>query len=93
MPSRKKHVKLIRLVLGEDIANKYEFVHKIKDYPAKFLGKKHRKLYHDFDTFLYFFFRDPIAGLVSVVHDFHDYFDSLYNYMERRMHGKRSRAV
>lgn len=49
MPSRKVHEWFDKLILG-----KKTNVHKLMDYPAKFLGKKHRVLFHGPEVPLFF---------------------------------------
>ena len=43
MPSRRVHKKLSRIISGDDC----ERTHELIDYPYRFLGRKHRILFHD----------------------------------------------
>jgi len=43
MPSRKLHEQLCKFVLGRGYAE----VHRFMDYPSRWLGKRHRQLFHD----------------------------------------------
>jgi len=40
---QKQHERITKLLLGSD----YKHIHKFLDFPYLFLGKKHRKLFHD----------------------------------------------
>jgi len=70
MPSRKVHKLIDRLLLGRE----YEYVHKFKDYPSKFLGPRHRVLFHDLltDVAIGLLTRDPKALASAVLHDLTD---------------------
>ena len=77
-PNRKKHKELIALLFGEDIAEKYEWVHEYKDKPSKYLGVKHRILRHDMQTgiwdnlLLACATQDPMVMIVGFLHDLQD---------------------
>jgi len=49
VPSRKTHEKISKILVGDSCKN----VHYLIDWPYKFLGKKHRILFHD-----------PISGII-----------------------------
>jgi len=70
MPSRKVHKLIDRIFLGEE----FNEVHAFKDRPAKWLGKKHRKLFHDHITNLLIgvAFGEK-AFLSAVLHDLVDF--------------------
>lgn len=70
MPTREVHRKVDRLILGEEFPE----VHRIKDLPAKFLGAKHRRLFHDVDTaVLLGAIYGPKAFLSALLHDLADH--------------------
>lgn len=43
MPNRKMHKVLSKFLVGDSC----DSTHKIIDYPVRFLGKNHRRLFHD----------------------------------------------
>jgi uncharacterized metal-binding protein len=49
MPSGKTHEKISKILVGDSCKN----VHYLMDLPYKFLGRKHRMLFHD-----------PLSGIV-----------------------------
>jgi len=64
MASLKEHKKLTKLILGDD----YEKVHKFMDFPQKFLGTKHRKLFHDTKTAFLLALLNPNWGYAALLH-------------------------
>ncbi|RLJ01898.1 MAG: hypothetical protein DRP10_02910 [Candidatus Aenigmatarchaeota archaeon] len=43
MPNRREHEKISKILLGKTCTK----THQMMDYPAKYLGKKHRKFFHN----------------------------------------------
>lgn len=74
MPTYQVH-KLFRKLLGLE---KYWWVDKLVDYPSRFLGRKHRKLFHDLETTLLLYL---LTGDVNVVkaHLLHILVDKLFS--------------
>jgi len=87
MPRRKEHVRFVAKVLGEDIANEYEWVHYEKDKYWRKLGKKHRVKNHGLlQSFLLGLkYMDPMVTLVSIIHDLQDYFSTLEKNIRRKL--------
>lgn len=74
MPSRKVHNYIAKLFgIDEKFANK---INREIDLPAKYLGKKHRILFHDFDISTYLLLAkynfEPKAILAWYIHKFVD---------------------
>ncbi len=70
MPERYVHEKISRILLGK----KYSEVHKIIDYPVKYLGRKHRILFHDILTasligFSIYGYNGALAGILHLITD------------------------
>lgn len=89
MPRRKEHVDFIRILFGDEIAERYEWVHKWKDEPSKWLGVKHRILRHSlFDNILLAIDEegnfDIYAFLVGMIHDIQDEISTYY----KRLYGR-----
>jgi hypothetical protein len=64
MPSRYKHKKLSKILVGYSC----ERTHKIIDYPVRFLGKKHRIFFHDPTSALIIgFLSDGLNGSISAL--------------------------
>ena len=65
------HKQLCDKILG----NGYEYVHKMKDKPSKYLGKGHRVLFHDHATnvAIGIISGDPKAFLAAELHDLMDF--------------------
>lgn len=77
MPERYLHEKISKILLG----GKYTEVHKIMDYPVKYLGRKHRILFHDILTasligFSIYGYNGVIAGILHLIAD--KYFTTKY---------------
>jgi len=70
----KYHRKLTKLLLGSD----YNHVHKLLDFPFLWLGKKHRKLFHDPITpvLIGFILKDKKAYDAANLHIFSDLISS-----------------
>ena len=67
----KMHEQLCKSILNND----YEFVHKLKDRPSKWLGKGHRVLFHDAATNMAIGLvsKDPNAAIAGMLHDWLDF--------------------
>ena len=70
MPERYVHEKISRILLGK----KYSKVHKIMDYPVRYLGRKHRILFHDILSasligFLTYGWDGALAGILHLITD------------------------
>jgi hypothetical protein len=64
MPSRRKHEKLSKLLTGYSC----EKTHMLLDYPAIFLGKNHRVLFHDLaSASIIGFLSDGLNGMISAI--------------------------
>ena len=62
MPSRRVHKKMSKILSGKNC----ELTHKIMDYPARFLGKKHRTFFHDpFSIILIGYLTNGLEGIYS----------------------------
>lgn len=79
----KTHEQLCKILLGDE----YTHIHKFKDRPAKYLGKRHRILFHDNATnmALALFSRDPKVYAAALLHDLLDFSDT------RLRHPKKAR--
>jgi len=70
MPSRKVHRAIDRIFLGEE----FDAVHAFKDRPARSLGPRHRKFFHDPMTNLFIGLAlGEKAYLSAVLHDIVDF--------------------
>jgi hypothetical protein len=70
MPERYIHEKISKIILGE----KYSKVHKAMDYPVKYLGKRHRILFHDILSasligFSIYGYNGALAGILHLIAD------------------------
>ena len=64
MPSCYKHEKFSKLLVGYSCKR----THKLLDYPVRFLGKKHRKLFHDpISALVIGFLSDGLNGSLSAL--------------------------
>jgi hypothetical protein len=64
MPSRYKHKKISKILTSYSC----ERTHKLIDYPARFLGKKHRILLHDpISALIVGFLSDGLKGSISAL--------------------------
>ena len=64
MPDRATHKKFSKLLLGDDC----NATHAAIDYPFRFLGRKHRVLFHDpLSAVLIGYFMDDYKGVASAV--------------------------
>jgi hypothetical protein len=69
----RQHKAIDRAILGRE----HPLVHIIKDYPYKFLGKRHRILFHDHETNLILgLLLGPEAFISAELHDIADRFDT-----------------
>lgn len=64
MPNREDHNLLNKLILGRT----YDKVNRAIDLPSKYLGREHRRFFHDDITSLILFAKDPGLGAASVLH-------------------------
>jgi len=70
MPSRKVHEMIDQLLFGK----KFTHVHRLKDFPSKFLGSRHRILFHDIETDMLIGLRYGIDAMLSAyIHDLVDF--------------------
>jgi len=74
MPRFEKHYGLIAFLFGEDVAERYAWVHKWKDEPCLVLGVKHRAVRHSIldDILLAMQTNDPMVAVVGILHDIQD---------------------
>lgn len=79
---RKTHEQLCKALLGDE----YTSIHAFKDRPAKYLGKRHRVLFHDQATnvALALVARDPKVYAAAVLHDLLDFSDTKLRYPKKR---------
>jgi len=86
LPNRKAHNFITKLLLGKD----YNWIHELKDLPARSLGYKHRCALHDHETALLLLLvtRDPNAYFASILHDVLDKICSDYKRGRRGKRGK-----
>jgi len=62
MPSSYIHKKISKILVGKDC----KLTHKIIDYPVRFLGKKHRILFHDpVSALMIGLISDGYTGMIS----------------------------
>jgi len=85
LPDRKTHEELTRRLLGRG----YGEVHAIKDAPAKFLGARHRRLFHDHYTNI--MLGAMYGPQAFVAGELHDLLDVVSTEAKRRWSGKRYR--
>jgi len=94
MPSFEKHKQLIAMLFGENVAERYAWVHRYKDEPSKWLGVKHRVKRHGFlfDIMLGVLARDPMVAIVGILHDIQDFIstDLKRNLKKRRRRKSKS---
>ena len=70
MPRREVHEMIDQLLFGK----KFTHVHMLKDFPSKFLGARHRVLFHDNMTNLLIGMRYGSEALLSAyLHDLVDF--------------------
>jgi hypothetical protein len=74
VPSRKVHERISKILVGSSC----EHVHYLLDFPYKFLGKKHRILFHDpISAILIGYLIEGYKGVISALaHIATDYFSS-----------------
>lgn len=79
---RQTHEQLCEALLGDG----YGYIHRFKDRPAKYLGKRHRVLFHDQATniALALVARDPKVYAACVLHDLLDFSDTRLRYPKKR---------
>ncbi len=79
---RRTHEQLCRALLGDE----YGYVHRFKDRPARYLGKRHRILFHDNATniALALVSRDPKVYVAGLLHDLLDRADTQLRYPKKR---------
>jgi len=81
MPERIVHKKISKLLLGSSC----ERTHKAIDYPVKYLGKKHRILFHDpISAMVIGFLFDGYEGAASgLLHIVADRYGGILNYLNK----------